>query len=211
MKIRTMLIASAIAFGLFACKNANQNKSNQSNSETPQNEEVVSVTYSIDTEKSVVNWNGKMIGVYAHEGTMRLTEGSLKVTDETVTEGYFSIDMNSILTTDSDALYKMASREKLIGHLKSDDFFSTEKYPTATFKIKEVNRDVIKGDLTIKGVTNEETLTNVKLTVADKNVTVSGILVFDRQKYGVAYKHTMNDMVVSDDIELTVSISGKSK
>lgn len=211
MKIRTMLIASAIAFGLFACKNANQNKSNQSNSETPQNEEVVSVTYSIDTEKSVVNWKGKMIGVYAHEGTMRLTEGSLKVTDETVTEGYFSIDMNSILTTDSDALYKMASREKLIGHLKSDDFFSTEKYPTATFKIKEVNRDVIKGDLTIKGVTNEETLTNVKLTVADKNVTVSGILVFDRQKYGVAYKHTMNDMVVSDDIELTVSISGKSK
>jgi polyisoprenoid-binding protein YceI len=211
MKIRTMLIASAIAFGLFACKNANQNKSNQSNSETPQNEEVVSVTYSIDTEKSVVNWKGKMIGVYAHEGTMRLTEGSLKVTDETVTEGYFSIDMNSILTTDSDALYKMASREKLIGHLKTDDFFSTEKYPTATFKIQEVNGDVIKGDLTIKGVTNEETLTNVKLTVADKNVTVSGILVFDRQKYGVAYKHTMNDMVVSDDIELTVSISGKSK
>lgn len=211
MKIRTMLIASAIAFGLFACKNAKQIKSNQSNSETPKNEEAVSVTYSIDTEKSVVNWKGKMIGVYAHEGTMRLTEGSLKVTDEIVTEGNFTVDMNSMLTTDSDALYKMASREKLIGHLKADDFFSTEKYPTATFKIKEVNRDVIKGDLTIKGVTNEETLTNVKLTVADKNVTVSGILVFDRQKYGVAYKHTMNDMVVSDDIELTISISGKSK
>lgn len=211
MKIRTMLIASAIAFGLFAFNNANQIKSNQSKTETPKNEEAVSVTYSIDTEKSVVNWKGKMIGVYAHEGTMRLTEGSLKVTDEIVTEGNFTVDMNSMLTTDSDALYKMASREKLIGHLKADDFFSTEKYPTATFKIKEVNKDVIKGDLTIKGVTNEETLTNVKLTVADKNVTVSGILVFDRQKYGVAYKHTMNDMVISDDIELTVSISGKSK
>lgn len=211
MKIRTMLIASAIAFGLFAFNNANQIKSNQSNTETPKNEEAVSVTYFVDTEKSVVNWKGKMIGVYAHEGTMRLTEGSLKVTDEIVTEGNFTVDMNSMLTTDSDALYKMASREKLIGHLKADDFFSTEKYPTATFKIKEVNKDVIKGDLTIKGVTNEETLTNVKLTVADKNVTVSGILVFDRQKYGVAYKHTMNDMVISDDIELTVSISGKSK
>ena len=211
MKIRTMLIASAIAFGLFAFNNANQIKSNQSKTETPKNEEAVSVTYSIDTEKSVVNWKGKMIGVYVHEGTMRLTEGSLKVTDETVTEGSFTVDMNSMLTTDSDALYKMASREKLIGHLKTDDFFSTEKYPTATFKIKEVNRDVIKGDLTIKGVTNEETLTNVKITVADKNVTASGILVFDRQKYGVAYKHTMNDMVISDDIELTVSISGKSK
>ena len=211
MKIRTMLIASAIAFGLFAFNNANQIKSNQSKTETPKNEEAVSVTYSIDTEKSVVNWKGKMIGVYVHEGTMRLTEGSLKVTDETVTEGNFTVDMNSMLTTDSDALYKMASREKLIGHLKTDDFFSTEKYPTATFKIKEVNRDVIKGDLTIKGVTNEETLTNVKITVADKNVTASGILVFDRQKYGVAYKHTMNDMVISDDIELTVSISGKSK
>ena len=48
---------------------------------------------------------------------------------------------------------------KLIGHLKSDDFFSVEKYPEAALVITEKagfngNQAHVKGDLTVKGITN---------------------------------------------------------
>ncbi|SFM12971.1 Polyisoprenoid-binding protein YceI [Gracilibacillus orientalis] len=50
------------------------------------------------------------------------------------------------------------------GHLKSEDFFNVEEYPNITFvskKITKVSDSEFKltGDVTIKGVTNEETFT----------------------------------------------------
>ena len=34
-------------------------------------------------------------------------------------------------------------------------------------------------------------------------------LVFDRQKYDVAWIHFMKDMILSDDIQINISLSGK--
>lgn len=50
------------------------------------------------------------------------------------------------------------------GHIQGEDFFNTEKYPTATFKSTKVNFDgdkpsTVEGNLTIKGVTKPVTLT----------------------------------------------------
>ena len=212
MKMKPMIITGALTLGLFACNNASQNKANNANTETAKSEVVgiTPVSYSIDTDKSLVHWKGSMLGVYSHEGTLIFTNGSLSVKGELVIAGDFTVDMNSMVSTDSDELYKMAPREKLIGHLKSDDFFGTEKFPAAEFKIKGADGNIIKGDLTIKGVTHEESITSVKLTETDGSVTVTGSLVFDRQRYDIAYKNTMNDMVLSDDIELDVSITGIS-
>ena len=212
MKMKSVIITGALTLGLFACNNASQNKANNANTETAKSEVVgiIPVSYSIDTEKSIVHWKGTMLGVYSHEGTLIFTNGSLSVKGELVTAGDFTVYMNSMVSTDSDELYKMAPREKLIGHLKSDDFFGTEKFPTAEFKIEGADGNIIKGDLTIKGVTHEESITLVKFTETDGSVTVTGSLVFDRQKYGIAYENTMNDMVLSDDIKLDVSIVGIS-
>ena len=49
-------------------------------------------------------------------------------------------------------------------HLRSEDFFDTAKYPTATFKSTKVifegdKPSAIEGDLTIKGITKPVTLT----------------------------------------------------
>ncbi len=207
--MRPIIIAVAITIGLLACNNTSQNETSSVKPETTNKEvvETTSVFYSIDVDKSVVNWKGSMVGVYAHEGTVVLTNGSLTVRDGLVTDGSFTVDLNSMITTDSDVLYKMAPREKLIGHLKADDFFGTDRFPTAVFKINSVEGDVLKGDLTVKGVTHEESVTSVKLTESDGVINATGSLVFDRQKYGITYKNKMNDMVLSDDIELVISIS----
>ena len=186
MKMKTRLIASLLILGLFACNNSNKNESSDSREQVANEDTVTSVSYAIDTT-SFVNWKGSMIGVYAHEGTIGFKEGSLTITGGIVSEGAFIVDMSSMVTTDDDALYEMAPREKLIGHLQSDDFFSVE------------------------GVTNEETVTNVSIDEDGGKLSASGNLTFDRQIYGISYKNTMGDMVLADEIELRIELLATKK
>ena len=208
MKIKTFLIVSALALGFYTSSNAIENQINETSKKSAKKSFTASGDYSVDKAKSDINWKGTMTGVFSHTGTLKLSEGSLKVKNGKITQGSFTVDMNSMLTSDSDDNYEKAPREKLVGHLKSDDFFAVEKYPTATFKITKHSGDEISGDLTIRGITSKETMTNVKLTETDDSFSATGNLVFDRQKYKVSYKNRMGDMVISDDIELTISILG---
>ncbi|MFT3850732.1 MAG: YceI family protein [Propionivibrio sp.] len=55
------------------------------------------------------------------------------------------------------------------GHIQGEDFLSTEKYPTATFKLTKVRFEgdkpvAVEGDLTIKGVTKPVTLALTSFT-----------------------------------------------
>lgn len=206
MKIKLLTIAIALGFGLLSCTNQ-QTKNEKNTPEKKQNVTHESVKYNIDTENSKANWKGSMIGVYAHEGEIMFKEGSIELTDGNISGGEFVIDMTSMVTTDDDALYKMAPREKLIGHLQSPDFFATEQFPTAGFKIKSVSGNEIIGDLSIRGKVNEEKVSDVRFSVENNSLKASGKLVFDRQKYDVSYENKMNDMVLSDDIELMIEIT----
>ena len=62
----------------------------------------------------------------------------------------------------------------------------------------------VMGNLTVRGKTNAETVSNVVFDEATGAAT--GVLTFNRQNYEVAYAATMKDMVLSDDIELTISL-----
>ncbi|MCP8579743.1 YceI family protein, partial [Acinetobacter baumannii] len=42
-------------------------------------------------------------------------------------------------------------------HLKSGDFFGTDEFDKITFVTKSITESKVVGDLTIKGITNEET------------------------------------------------------
>ena len=122
--------------------------------------------------------------------------------------------MNSITCTDlTDKTYN----DKLIGHLKSDDFFGTAKHPTAKFEITKVtlkegvNYDVT-GKLTIKGITNEITFPAlIKQTeTAAKIVTVATIKV-NRTKFDIKYGsasffESIGDKAINDEFDLTISV-----
>ena len=68
--------------------------------------------------------------------------------------------MNSIFCTDLDGTYK----EQLEKHLKSTDFFETNKHPISSIEILECKYkgyskyDIIS-EITIKGITNTEEFT----------------------------------------------------
>ena len=84
-------------------------------------------TQKVDSSKSTVKWTGKKVAG-EHTGTIAVKEGNLNVEKGKITGGKIVIDMQSITNTD---LTDAGWNAKLIGHLKSDDFFSVATFPTS--------------------------------------------------------------------------------
>jgi polyisoprenoid-binding protein YceI len=106
---------------------------------------------------------------------------------------------------------KQGTKSQLIGHLGTADFFDSANHPTAKLVITEVSGNTAMGDLTIRGTTNKEQVTDIVITEnADGTVTATGKLTFDRQKYGVAWKHFLKDAILADNIDLEISLNGKA-
>ena len=184
---------------LVSCNSNEKNKTVIDNNVTTQNE----ILYKVDTTNSSISWIGTMVGIYKHNGLIGIKEGNLSWNGNTFYEGQFSINMNSI--TQLDTLYK-TEENKLVRHLESEDFFDVTNHPTASFTITESNSEEnsITGNLTIKGITNTETVNEIFFD--KENSIVTGIISFDRQKYGVLYKGSSKDMLISDEVNLKINL-----
>jgi polyisoprenoid-binding protein YceI len=164
--------------------------------------------YKIDAQKSKINWVGKKV-TGQHAGTINVSEGTLTVDGKKISSGSFAIDMAS--------LKDEAANARLEAHLKSDDFFSTEKFPKATFvtsKIESKGGDqyLVKGNLTIKGITNEIEFP-ATIQVADGLVNAKAKIVVDRTKYDIKFRsgnffENLGDKAIEDNFELNVELVG---
>lgn len=116
-------------------------------------------TWAIDGVHSIAEFSVKHMMVAtakgrfgAFDGTIQWDQDNLAASSVNVT-----IDVSSISTNE-------AQRD---GHLRSEDFFNTEQYPTATFRSTRIEPDgsdefKIHGDLTIRDQTHPIVL-NVEL------------------------------------------------
>ncbi|MBL0128606.1 MAG: YceI family protein [Flavobacteriales bacterium] len=167
----------------------------------------------LDPAASVVNWNGVMLGVKDHKGTLRLTEGKMTIKGTEVLNGSFTADMSSITSNQDQFMAPEGSpqgtRQNLDGHLKSPEFFDVGTHPNATFVITSVSGNTAKGNFTIRGKTNEESVTDITVSEENGLIMVSGKLTFDRQKYGVAWSSGSKDKVLNDNIDLQIELVGK--
>jgi len=161
----------------------------------------------VKVEKSVIKWEGKKIGG-AHDGNIKLKEGQLKIEGNKIVSGTFVMDMNSITNSDIESEdYK----NKLIGHLKSDDFFGVANFPTSKLVVKESTafkdgKATVKGDLTIKEKTHP-----IEFVVTKDGNTYSTVLTVDRAKYDVRYGSKsffddLGDKVIYDEFTLDVKL-----
>ena len=144
-------------------------------------------------------------------------EGAFKKYSGTVTSGNadfidavadFTVDVNSVSTDNDD-------RDK---HIKSDDFFNVEKYPSMHFKsvsFKKVsgNNYILEGDLTIRDITKrvkfdvtyggtaKDPWGNIKAGFKAKS-TIS------RKAYGLKWSALTETggLVVSDDVAILLNI-----
>ena len=160
----------------------------------------------IDLAASNIHWLGEKV-TGQHEGNISLKSGALTMTDGAVTGGSFVVDMNSMTCTDLEGDYA----NKLIGHLKSDDFFGVENHPEATLTFTNVEAKgngvyAVTGDFTIRGKTNTE-----RFDLKVNGSTATANLVIDRSKYDVKYhsgsfEKNLGDKLIYDDMKLKVTL-----
>jgi polyisoprenoid-binding protein YceI len=163
-------------------------------------------TVEVKADKSSVTWKGyKVTG--SHKGSIALKNGALTFKEGKLIGGEFVIDMATIENTDMEGEYKT----KLEGHLKSDDFFGVEKYPSATLIFKKVkstgkNSYEVTGDLTIKDKTNSVTF---DLSVYGNKATAN--VKIDRTKFDIRYGSTsffddLQDKAIYDEFDLITDL-----
>ena len=180
-------------------------------------------TYSLVTEGDEIAWEGyKSFNLGdAHNGTMQVSEGSFAVEGDNLVGGEFTIDMNSISSVDlaENAEYQA----KLEGHLKSNDFFAVDSFPTANFVITgaEVATDdttgithYVSGNLTLRGITKSITIP------AAVNLDETGLsfstpeFVIDRSQWNVRFRSTSftefadiaKDQVIDNNMKLQINL-----
>jgi polyisoprenoid-binding protein YceI len=159
-----------------------------------------------DAAKTKLEWLGEKV-TGKHEGVINLQSGWLSWNENKIQSGEFVIDMTSITSNEN--------LDKLVGHLKSDDFFGVEKYPTAKLMITESTAfdkgtASVKGTLTIKGVTNPVEFKAAYQKKDDGNWFFANIVI-DRTKYNVRYGSgsffdNLGDKTIYDEFKLKVSL-----
>lgn len=164
----------------------------------------------VDIQKSEIKWIGKKVGG-EHSGKVALKSASIVVAADKITSGTFIIDMNSISCTDlTDAEYNA----KLVGHLKSEDFFGVQKYPEAKLVVTSSTpfkngKAQITGSLTIKSTT--ETIT---FSVQRTSGGYFANIIIDRSKFDIRYGSSsffdsLGDNVIYDEFTLEVKLVTK--
>lgn len=171
--------------------------------------------YNVDLGASKVEWIGRKV-TGQHNGTVEITSGDLKVDNGELAAGKFEIDFNSIKVLD---LEDAESNAKLTGHLKSEDFFSAEKHPKATFEITKVekvsddkgNNYKVDGNLTIKGITKNISFP-AKVNIAGDKLTAQADFNIDRTQWDIKYGsgkffEGLGDKAIYDDFNIKFDIT----
>ena len=151
-------------------------------------------------------WVGSKV-TGSHEGTVDFKSGYLTFDNNDLVGGEFVIDMTTIVCTDLSGKGK-ASIEN---HLKSDDFFSADKFPVATLTILDVKKKglgqyEVKANITIKDITQE-----IMFDAEVKEKTAKTKLVIDRTEFGIIYKSgnffkELADKAIYDEFEMSIEL-----
>lgn len=217
MKIGMTTLALLATLVFFACGDSASTQTETETATEVASTPAVSGAFAVDAG-STLGWTGSKVGK-SHNGTIDITSGGISLTDGVVTGGEFVIDMNSIKDLDVE---NEEYNAKLVGHLKSDDFFGVEAHPTATFKItgaeavsgQDSGNYSVTGDLTIKGITHSINFP-AQIDVTAEGVSTKAVFPIDRSKWEVKFGSTnffedlVGDKIISNEIEIALDFVSK--
>jgi len=168
-------------------------------------------TWNLDPVHSVAEFKVKHMMISNVKGQFSKTTGVLThdELDSTKSSIEASIEVGSIETRD-------AQRD---GHLKSEDFFHAEKFPTLTFRstsIKKVGEGElsVEGDLTIRGVTRkvvfavEGPTSQAKDPWGNTRIAVSATTKINRKDFGLTWNAALETggILVGDEVTITLDV-----
>jgi hypothetical protein len=220
-KAKSALFLLAASMIFVACGSRNLGE----RAEVTDEKEVASVTgemtvFVVNPENSRIDWAGSD-PIKTHEGSLDIKSGELYVQEGTITGGKFILDMRSIRNFD---LQDTKMNTRLVNHLHSDDFFSTETYPEGIFEITEAvpfdgmvtegeitPTHTIAGNLTIKDITRNIRF-NAYIQLDDTGIAAETLpFVINRAEYDVKFKSksffdNLKDDFIHDDIGLKIKL-----
>ena len=166
--------------------------------------------WEIDSSHSGIHFSVRHLVIAKVRGQFSRWTGTVVVPDNDFGRASLDvvIDAASIDTgvTDRDA------------HLRSADFFDTERFPEITFKSADVTRTAsdrlrISGDLTIKGVTRDVVLDVEQLGTAkdpwgNERAAFSATTAIDRREFGLTWNQVLEagGVMVGDRIDIAIDI-----
>ena len=161
----------------------------------------------ININGSKIKWIGKEITTKIHFGSLQFNNGKMILNNDQIVGGDFSVDMKSLIDEDLSG----KSKQYLENHLKSDDFFGVEKYPTASLNISSSkklsnNEHKINGILTIKNIAHP-----ISFVLKFNDLGAFAKMTFDRSKYDIKYRSAsffsdLGDKLIYDDIDVEVTL-----
>ncbi|AWN35236.1 YceI family protein [Methylobacterium radiodurans] len=164
--------------------------------------------YVLDPAHGKITWSLSHLGYSTYFGQITDVSGEATLDPKEPAKSRLSVTIR----TDSVS----GLNPKLDAHLKTPDFFDTQKFPTATFRATAVEPTGpttarVVGDLTLKGVTKsvafDATFNQAGISPVDKQYTVGfdGRAVIKRSDFGInAFLPILGD-------EVTLRLEGEFK
>ena len=216
---RAIIILSLLVIGISSCKNPEGKKTEAKDAQDVKKESKADIQYNIQPEESKIHWTGTKPGG-EHLGTVKVKEGKIKMNDQGIQNTMVILDMTSIENQD---IEKEKNRKKLVGHLKSKDFFDVENFPEAKFeltnatKIQDDNNEFthkVSGNLTIKDISKNISFRIKAENEGNKLKIESEKFLIDRTEWDINYKSKsviddIKDNFIHDDIALQIETYAK--
>ena len=206
-----LLIIFIFTILLTGCANNKESATDNQQIKTTKTSKINKGDYIVNKDLSTIKWTGKEITTKSHYGILDLKEGSIYVNNDGIISGNVVIDMNSINCLDMSG----RGKNRLEGHLRSDDFFGVNSYPEAnliftSWSVNNLCKILYKGDLTIKNITHPITFSgSVKKIDIGYRSTIN--LSFDRTLYEIKFRsgkyfQNLGDKLILDNIDIRAEI-----
>lgn len=215
--MRQLVLISMLALALAACKNpATDTAAAKTSDPAPAGDTATAapaplegaVVHPLSAADSRIEWTGSKV-TGSHTGLFQKWDGRIELVDGKIESSrvWIEIDTTSIHTDDS---------EKLLGHLKSDDFFAVEKHPRATFLSTEIKAGgekgathTITGDLELRGVKKSISFP-ATIAVSDEKVSGTSEFWINRKDFGLLYTGAADDLI-RDEVVIKLTLDASRK
>lgn len=224
MKKQAIYFFMFLAISLAACKDAPTAETTDATTAT---EESAGMTpaettdasangkYTVNLDNSVIEWVGSKPTGSSHAGTIKLQSGELDLNNGNITGGKMVIDMNSLSASNMDA----ESKAKLEGHLKADDFFAVDKFPTGNFEFGSTTpvtddpsgaKNIVAGPLTLKDISKPIRIPFNMRTEGGKVIVETPEFAINRTEWGIKYSSgiigTVKEKMIDDMVKLKIKL-----
>ena len=171
-------------------------------------------TYNVDVSHSNVGFTVKHMMITNVKGEFKTYDAQIDFDEATKSFKTFSANVNTASVD--------TGIEKRDEHLRSDDFFASEKFPKMTFVMKSYQADgnegKMKGDLTIRGITKPvvlevEDIASVKDFQGIKRVGFSLKGKINRMDYDLKWNKAieLGGVAVAEEVKIIVDVEAVQK